>query len=425
MVKHIATLSLIFLFSTIAISQEEKKPEWLNKLKDLKIKPSVNLQLWAVYTDGMEVYDADKQAYEKVDNRLNFTLHRSRYGINMQPYPNLKFNMTVAADFIGRDALSSLDAGQNNGPNPAFRLWQTFVQWRLKPDTEKAYLTAGYFSPRIGRESLTNPLKSTSMEKAWSQNYLRRHVTGTGPGRAAGMNFGGLFYEEGKKLSFQYDVGLFSPVYQSLSGNSTGRRASPLAVGRVLFMIGDPESKKYSMGHKPNYFGQRKGLSVGLAAATQGNTDLFENSYAYGFDFLLNIGQFNFDGNWFVLERELTDGSSSVAGVGYGRISYNYPLKNGYVLETSATLVQYNGEMETDGQLAAALTGMPAGEDQHLDLGLNFYFNPDLKLALHYTIRDGDAGAAGDGSTINNFFTSGAGAVRYGDWLGLGLSAAF
>ena len=68
---------------------------------------------------------------------------------------------------------------------------------------------------------------------------------------------------------------------------------------------------------------------------------------------------------------------------------------------------------------------MPAGEDYTFDFGINFYFNPDLKLALHYTLRDGNAGMAGDGSKVNNYFVSGAGAVRYGDWMGLGVSAVF
>ena len=148
--RSIFTLTLLAftLYSSTLYSQEEKKEHWLAKLEnDLQLKTSVNLQMWAVYSSGMELYDENKMAYEEVDSRLNFMLHRSRYGINMQPYKNLKFNFTVAADFIGRDALSPLDAGQNNGGNPAFRLWQTYLQLRLNPEKETAVLTGGYFSP--------------------------------------------------------------------------------------------------------------------------------------------------------------------------------------------------------------------------------------------------------------------------------------
>ena len=426
MKKIIYTFPLLFFAFSTVISQEEKKSDWLSKLQDLKIKPFVQIQMWAVYTDGMELFDPDKNIYEKVDNRLNFTLHRARYGFNAQPYPNLKFNFTFASDFVGRDALSALDPGQNNGANPFFRLWQTYLQLRLKPGKETAFLTTGYFSPRIGRESITNPLRSTSMEKAWSQNYLRRHLVGTGPGRALGVNLGGLFYQDGQSLSLKYDIGIFSPVYQSFGGNSMGKESSVLLTGRTVLTFGDPESSKYSLGHKPNYFGKRNGISIGLAAAAQGSTDLFNNCFTVGADFLINFGHLNFDGDWHFLTRETTNGDQTAeANTGYLRVSYNYPLKNGYVLETAAALVQYNGHLDEQGQAVAAEVGMPAGDDQHIDLGFNFYFNPDLKVALHYTLREGNAGFIGDGSTINNFFVTGAGPVRYGDWLGLGLSAVF
>ena len=170
-----------------------------------------------------------------------------------------------------------------------------------------------------------------------------------------------------------------------------------------------------------------KGLSICFEGAAQGNTDLFSNSLTYGINLLFNWGQLNIDGDWHSLSRETAPNglTKAKANTGFIRVSHNYPLKNGYTLETSATYVKYNGEMDLEGQLAATVVGMPAGEDEHIDLGLNLYFNPNLKLALHYTLRDGDAGAIGDGFRINNFFTSGAGAVRYGDWLGLGISAAF
>ncbi|MEO1261628.1 MAG: hypothetical protein AAFZ15_22680 [Bacteroidota bacterium] len=418
-------LFLVFVLST-AFAQESKNPDWLAKLIDIKFKPFAQIQMWAVYTDGMELFDADNSVYETVDNRLNFTLHRARYGFNAQPYPNLKFNFAFASDFVGRDALSALDPGQNNGANPFFRLWQTFLQLRLKSGKETAFLTTGYLAPRIGRESNTNPLRSTSMEKAWSQNYLRRHLVGTGPGRALGINLGGLFYKRGRALSLKYDAGIFSPVTRSFGGNSTGKEAAVLVTGRTVISFGDPESEKYTLGHLPNYFGNRTGISIGLAVAAQGRTDLFKNSYTYGADFLVNFGQLNFDGDWHFLTRETTDGSQTAeANTGYIRVSYNYHLKNGYVFEPTATLVQYNGHMDEQGQAAATDAGMPAGEDQHIDLGFNFYFNPDLKIALHYTLRDGDAGFVGDGSTINNFFVTGAGPVRYGDWFGLGLNVIF
>ena len=343
--KKTFSFILTLFFLTSLFSQEEIKSDWQKKLENLNIKTSVTLQLWAVYTNGMEIYNYREREYEDVANRLNFTLHRSRYGISLQPYKNLKFKFSVAADFVGRDALTALEPGQNNGSNPAFRLWNTYLQLRTQSGSERSFLTFGYFPVRIGRESLTNAVRSTSMEKAWSQNYLRRHVTGIGPGRAVGLNWGGLQVEDGRWFSMQYDLGFYTPVAYSFEGNSQGEAASPLAVGRVVFMIGDPESKKYKMNHQPNYFGKRKGISIGLAGAVQGNTDLFKNSTTYGVDALINVGQLNVDGEWHFLSRETIDGeATATANTGYLRVSYNFPLQHGFVLETAAAAVRYFGQ---------------------------------------------------------------------------------
>ena len=49
-----------------------------------------------------------------------------------------------------------------------------------------------------------------------------------------------------------------------------------------------------------------------------------------------------------------------------------------------------------------------------------------LKVLLHYTWRAGDPGAAGDGATVNEYFyQSGVGAIRRGNWIGLGINAIF
>ena len=70
---------------------------------------------------------------------------------------------------------------------------------------------------------------------------------------------------------------------------------------------------------------------------------------------------------------------------------------------------------------------MSAGEETTFDAGVNWFLDgKNLKLALHYTWRSGDPGDAGDGSQVNAFFSqSGVGAIRRGNWLGLGLSAIF
>ena len=270
------------------------------------------------------------------------------------------------------------------------------------------------------------------MEKSWSQNYLRRHLVGTGPGRALGLNLGGLFLNS--SIGVSYDVGIYNPVFASFNGNSTGINSSPLISGRVAFHFGDPEFEKYTTGHKENYFGKRKGLTLAFTAARQGETDLYTNNFAYGIDWLFNWGNINLIGEWSILERNGEINSTNTtpteinsnANTGFVRIGYNIELKNAKVLEPVLMFVQFNGELDGAKQLEANLLNAFAGKDQSIEASLNLYLNPDLKLSLSYTFREGDLGDAEPGARFNNFFfQGGAGAIQRGEWLGVGLVAIF
>ena len=182
---------LLLCFSgSLSLSAQDHTTEWQKKLEDFKLKPSIGLQLWSSYTIGEEVYDKSLGKYKSVDDRLNFQIRRTRLGFSGQPYGHLLFKFDAALDLVGRDLLSGTEAGANNGASPQFRLWNAWLQWKIKKGSEKFNLVAGYLPPQIGRESITSALRSTSMEKSWSQNYLRRHLVGIGPGRAMGVNLG-------------------------------------------------------------------------------------------------------------------------------------------------------------------------------------------------------------------------------------------
>lgn len=389
--------------------------------KEVEIEPLAALQVWTSYTIGEEVYRPDEGKYEKVDDRLNFQLRRSRFGFKGKVGERIKFNFTLAADLVGRDLLAATEGGGNNGGSPQIRLWNAFVQWRLSPESEKAHLVAGYQVPQIGRESITSALRSSSMEKAWVQNYLRRHLVGTGPGRALGINLGGLFLKE--KLSWGYDVGVFNPAMKAYGSNSAGDVYSPLLTGRLVAYLGAPESKSYTPGHKINYFGQRRGLSLALEAAWQAKTDVFQDNHAYGFDFLGNYDGWSLDGEFLVLGRRGYEAISTSAQTAYLRLSYTFKIGE-YWLEPSGMLTKLSGPLSAADQSSAASLSAFAGEEKIADIGGNFYFTPNLKLSLHYTFSEGDAGMAGAGADVNNyFFQSGVGPILRGDWLGLGLVA--
>lgn len=426
--KLLTTLLGILFFISLYGQDQEQNP-WLKKLDDFKLKPIIGIQLWSSYTIGAERYNEATQLYESVDNRLNFQIRRTRLGLKGKVYKNLKFNITTALDLIGRDILAGTEGGANNGSFPKLGLWNAWLQWRIKPKSEAFNLTFGYFSPQIGRESITGAFRSTSMEKSWSQNYLRRHLTGIGPGRAVGMNMGGLFLQNDKKLAFSYDIGIFNPIFQSYSGNSIGNKYAPLLIGRLVLHIGDPEFEQYTFSHKVNYFGKRKGLTVALAGAIQGTTDLFTKNQALGLDLLFNWKALNIDGEWTYLKRNKGANASNFiisSNTGYVRIGYNLSLKNQFILEPVIMIVQFNGPLDAIAQEDAALTKSLSGKEQILDIGFNLHLNPDLKLAVHYTTRTANSGAAGAGATINNyFFQDGAGAIHRGDWFGVGVVAIF
>ena len=147
--------------------------------------------------------------FEAADDRLNVQLRRLRLGVKGQPYENLKFNITTSLDFVGKDILDGTEAVQNNGASPRFRIWNAFLQWRLKSGSESFNIVAGYLPAQIGRENITAALRVPSMEKSWSQNYMRRHIVGVGPGRVTGFNLGGLLGNLESNLSFKYDIGLY------------------------------------------------------------------------------------------------------------------------------------------------------------------------------------------------------------------------
>lgn len=391
-----------------------------------KITPIFGIQLWGSYNHGASLYDS-VNGYQAVDNRLSFILRRTRLGLSVQASPRLQFKVLTAIDNVGRDVLASQTSGTNNGSFPQVSLWEASAQWKISPNTEAFYLTAGYFVPHLGRESFTGGLAVTSIEKSWTQNYLRRHLTGTGPGRATGVNLGGQL--GGAPLTFSYNLGVFTPTYLAYSGNSAGLQSAAVWVGHGVLHLGDPEKPTYSRGHKITYLGQRKGLSLGFGGAAQGQTDRFTGSYTLAVDALLNWKRFNLDGEWIWMSRTGTeivaDGSLHAFQVAeqtaHIRMSYLFQLPQEHLLEPVLHGMFFQGSMTAAKQELARQVGMFAGKDVLLEVGLNWYPIPRLKVNLAYTGRAGKLGEASPGTLLNNYFAQGSIPIQRGNWLGIGL----
>jgi hypothetical protein len=403
---------------------------WLKKNERFVPEIKGMVQLWGIWSSGMEVYNTDKKLYEPVDDRFNLSFRRARLSVSGEPYHRLKYTVVLFYDQIGRDVLAS-GIGAANKADPPVGIWDAFFQWKITGG-EALNLVGGWFRPQMQRESITSGWSVNSFEKSMSQNYVRTHLVGTGPGRAMGLNLGGLL---GKKLvRANYNLGVFNPVTAALSGTSAGKKFAPLLSGRTSVSIGDPELKKYAIAYDVNYFNQRKGVTLDFNASWQGETDVFKNSTAFGPGILLNWGSLNLDGEWIWMQRKSNDPlpldtlvyPTAKAATGHVRLGVNLPAGR-FVAEPVFMVMKFSGEKEAQAQHDAEVLGMSSGSETTYDAGINWYLDgKNLKLLLHYTWRDGDPGDAGDGAKVNMFFNqNGVGAIRRGNWIGAGIHAIF
>ena len=400
--------------------QENEPSIWDKISEDFKIKPVVGIQIWSTYTHGAEIFDDVEGRYEAVDDRFNTQIRRGRFGLKGEPYPGLKFNFTTALDLVGRDLLSGTQGGANNGGFPVLRVWNAYMSWKVLQSSDLLHLSGGFMVPQIGLESITPALRVSSMEKSWSQNYLRRHLVGLGPGRSVGLNIGGLYYEEDSKVALKYDIGLFNPSFSEYSGNSVGNQYAPLLTFRGVIQLGQAEAETYSLRHWDNFYGSRKGLSIGFYGSWQGETSFFDKSSTVGADILFNYGKWNIDGEWALLSRSGDHSTSSQTG--YVRVAWLSKRSSIKVWEPVVMWTYFLGPMDVVEQEAAQVMNTFAGNDQTLSIGLNYHLNAKLKLSANYTYRIGDEGDALPGATFNNhFFQRGVGAIQRGSWAGLGL----
>lgn len=408
---------VLFIMNTGADGQESSSTTFKPT-----IQPIMAWQIWSTYSIGQEVFDGT--SYEAVDNRFNTQIRRSRLGIKGNLTSVISYQLNIALDFIGRDVLSATFGGSNNGAFPTFGLWNAYLRWKIDEGSDLWHFTLGYTPLNIGRENFTGAMASISFEKSWSQNTHRRHLAGIGPGRTMGLNLGGQTSAD-DRVTLSYDIGVFNPLFQALNGNSTGSKNSLLAVGRLAFHFGDPESSSYSTSHKVNYFGKRNGVTIAVAGAYQGETDLFIENGALGFDWLGNWKALSVDGDWLWLHREGDTGTESNSHVGYLRLGYSHPLHSGHFLEPTITFARFEGALDAQGIDEALALQTDAGASQNIDVGVNYYFSPKLKLSFHYTFLEGHQGEAEDGILLNPYFSqAGIGAIKRGDFVGVEIVAS-
>ena len=98
-----STLICLLFLATIPClqAQESEQPK-------LVIKPTLAMQLWSTFTDGQQLFNTDIEQFEPVDNRLNFSLHRTRAGIKGSYGDRWIYDFTTSLDFVGQDVFCLL-----------------------------------------------------------------------------------------------------------------------------------------------------------------------------------------------------------------------------------------------------------------------------------------------------------------------------
>jgi hypothetical protein len=367
---------VLILLKTLTVSAQEadqnvneKKSPFTEVDKEKMFSPFIVLESWATYSMGEE-----KSGVEYAD-RADVSFRRLRFGACGNPYSWLKYSFHLQLDRLGEDSYAS-----TKGSYCGLSIWNAYMTAKLLKDSELLNLEVGYFWAAISREFNTAPWAVGSFDKTRSNWYMRNFVTGTGNGIESGVALGGL--KNFDKFGISYRIGTYEPDLYS-----SPEYASRLYTGRVMFSFGDPEQTTYKYMLSGNQWRKRNGITLGLGGSTQSNGALtdstfFDHSTAYGADILINYKGLRVDGEYFLFNRSATDVEDFDGTQWHLRMGYSFILAGKYI-EPVVSYENYEGEGTTD-------LYKYIGDDNTLDLGVNWYINKDkLKLALHYVIQDG------------------------------------
>lgn len=369
------------------------------------------VQVW-----GMSTVNADAATNVSNDyaDGQDLFIRRGRIGVKGKYSDLIDYKVWMAYDMIGKDGNNIMMGAGQADDNKAFYIWDAYFTYKF--DKELANVTLGYFRPQVGKESITSGFTTTSYEKGLSNFYVRTHLVGRGPGREVGANIGGLTLNN--KLN--YNFGIFAPNHSKITGAATSTpvaqdKSSLLATARVAYTIGDAEMNKYKIGYKTNYFGKRKGVTIGLDYAYQGENDKFKTNSYMGFDMLANYGNLNASYEFNKLERDYTntqkaatlDDSSDIIQTAH--LSYNIPLES-TILEPA--IMWSNADIEDKSYfktVAKEYVNGTQGSQTVVSVGVNWYRNKyNEKYGIHFAQFDkdavaGDSGNVGQTQSLINF----------------------
>lgn len=337
--------------------------------KDKMFRPIVALETWATYSTGEE-----KSETEYAD-RGDILFRRFRFGACGSPYSWLKYSFQLHFDRLGED-----DYASTKGSYGGLGIWNAYITVRLLKNSELLNLHAGYYWAAISREYNTSPWAVGSFDKTRAAWYMRNFVTGTGNGIESGIGMGGL--KNFENFGISYRIGTYEP-----QAYASSKYANRLYAARIMFSFGDPEQSTYKYMLPGNQWRKRTGVTIGIGGSTQSNgkltdTTFFDNSIAYGADLLINYKGLSINGEYFILKRTAEDVDNYEGTQWHVRAGYSFVVGSKY-LEPVITYEKYDGK-------GAKSLFKHIGDDNTLDIGINWYLNKDkLKLSLHYIIQEG------------------------------------
>jgi hypothetical protein len=349
------------------------------------------------------------------DSRADLFLKQGRVGLRGQVAPSLTYSTIFAFDNLGKEQFTGSLGSAQATTNNIFLLYDMYMTYAL--DSTFANITFGYFRPQTGHENIAPDAGVNSLDKGLTSSYLRSFLTGRTSGRETGINIGGFYAS--RFIGLAYNAGMFDPTQGLIAGTDGGaRKWHPLVLGRLALSLFQPDMPSYRLSPEINFFGTRKGITLGGHYSYQGTTDEtwdtsavkydnvkktysgtvkyvggFRKNGSFGGDFVASFGGLTIDGEYDVMTR-------SVNGISYHRDSvkaasadfsdrvyhlragYDILLPNGQFIEPAFMYTEFTGD--------AVSVLYPNGNDRMIDAGLNWYINKNnMKIAVHYINQKG------------------------------------
>jgi hypothetical protein len=335
---------------------------------DQSVVPHFGIHLWNVASFNNQV------GGETVDNRYGAYFRRVRFGFKGQPFDRFQYNLTLDADYLGKDALISSKGTPTTG---ALKIRYLYVTYDLTPNNEWFNLSGGMLPSHVSRESMISAWTISALDQSVTSDYIREFAIGKSNGVAPGLNLGGVGVLN--TISGGYNVGIHEYMGK---GTTQGAKYAPLFLGHAYVTFGDPEREKYKYSTVDNELENKKYISFGLSGSYQGKSDFFDKNTSLSTDIKTCLGGLHFMAEYNHMYR--ADSASFNAKGLLLRGGYNINWKYNGILEPTLCYRSFTGDDIADEM------GFYDGEDHQLDIGINWWVSgKKLKVNLHYLINFG------------------------------------